>query len=136
MLDRRGAPALLIEPLGAGLLSELADTLAELSTLRGEQGEWVAVVLPLKPGAFERALELIAEGPPFDPAEAGLGQHHVFVSEQEAVFVFDGVNVRETVRRLLTSPQAWRLSAAWAGCLAGRPRLAEAAYSWPVPAQR
>lgn len=132
VLERRGASALLVGPLGAGLLSELADALAELSTVRGERLEHVAVVVPLKPGAVERARRLIAEGPPFDPAEAGLQHHHVFVSDREVVFVFDGADVSQTVRRLLSDPRVWRLTAAWSACLAGRPRLAEAAFSWPA----
>ena len=44
----------------------------------------LVVVLPLRPGARDRARDLLRHGPPFDPDEAGLERHQAFVSETEA----------------------------------------------------
>ncbi|MEZ5102698.1 MAG: hypothetical protein R3C15_23460 [Thermoleophilia bacterium] len=91
----------------------------------------VAVVCPLRPGAAETARVLVAEGPPFDLAGAGIVRHVVFVGEQEAVFVFEGAEARGAVERLATNPGVWRAAAAWRDLLAGRPRLLDASFAWP-----
>lgn len=91
----------------------------------------VAVVCPLRPGAAETARVLVAEGPPFDLAGAGIARHLVLVGEEEAVFVFEGPEARGAVERLATSPGVWRAAAAWRDLLAGRPRLLEPAFAWP-----
>lgn len=134
VLEQHGVRPLLVEPLGAGLLSELAELLAELGTAWSERLEQVAVVVPLKEGALERARTLTAQGPPFDLAEAKLDRHYVFLSEREAVFVFVGPQVGETVRRLLGDPATWGAGAGWAPLIAGRPRLAELGFAWPAGA--
>ncbi len=72
------------------------------------------------------------KGPPFDPTRAGLGRHLVFLSEAEAIFLFEGAAVAETVRRLAAEPGVWRAALGWRSCLAGRPRIAELTYSWPA----
>ena len=108
----------------------MADAVAELSSAWTDRLEQAAVVVPLRKRALERVRELVAQGPPVDLVEAGLEQHYVFLSEREAVFVFDGPDVCETVGRLLREPALWRLSAEWAACIAGRPRLAEAGFAW------
>jgi hypothetical protein len=50
--------------------------------------EQLAIVARLKSGAEPRARELIASGPPFDPAESGFDRHAVYLSVDEVVFVF------------------------------------------------
>jgi hypothetical protein len=130
VLDQRLGRSLFVGPIGPGLLSEIAGLVAEFSSSWTDRLEQVAVVVPLRSGALERARALIAEGPPFDPAEAGLQRHQVFFSEREIVFVFDGVDVRETVRRLMRDPTLRLAAAAWAACIAGPPRLAEPGYVW------
>jgi hypothetical protein len=133
VLEQRSGRSLLVEPIGPGLLSEIADLVAEFSSAWTDRLEQVALVVPLKSGTLERARGLIAEGPPFDPAEAGLQRHQVFFSEREIVFVFDGVDVRETVRRVMSDPALpFAAAAAWADCIAGPPLLAEPAYVWPA----
>ena len=49
----------------------------------------VAVIANLKPDMAERARELVASGPPFDPDELGFERHHVYVSEGQVVFAFE-----------------------------------------------
>src|SRR5688500_9235882 len=48
----------------------------------------VAVVLPLNRGVRARAEALLAHGPPFDPAAAGLERHEVLVTDEEVIFLF------------------------------------------------
>ena len=50
----------------------------------------LVVVAPLREGAQERARELLAEGPPFDPEETVFDRHEVFLGEREVVFLFAG----------------------------------------------
>jgi len=78
----------------------------------------------------ERARELIADGPPFDPEGTGLIAHQVYVTEREVVFVFEGAKPRAALEQLAGDPSVWRAAAAWRDILTGRPRLAEQAYDW------
>jgi hypothetical protein len=130
ILERRTRPPLRIEAIGPGLLGELADLLARLSTAQVEGLDRLVVIAPLRQGGLERARSLLAEGPPFDPEEAGLERHEVFLTETEVIFLFEGQQVSESVRRLARDPGLWRAALGWSACLAGRPRLAEAHYSW------
>lgn len=132
VLERREGSDLLVQPLGPGLLAELADMLAELCSA-SERVDRVAVVLPLKPDALERARELIAEGPPFDPADKSLAQHEVFVTGSEAIFVFTGTDACESVRAIMRDTAVWPAAERWGACLADRPRLAEAGFAWRAP---
>lgn len=135
VLERDGGLPLLVEPLGPGMLTEIAASVAELSSSAAERREQVAVVVPLKKGAVERARRLLADGPPFDPTEAKLERHHVFFGDREAVFVFEGPDVTAAVRGLLRDPAIWRATAEWAACVSGRPRLAEPIFTWRASAR-
>ena len=141
LVGREHAPPLQIEPLGAGLLHEIADLLAVLATQHADSGEQVAVIVPLKRGQLARVQELVAQGPPFDPAALGLTRHQVFLSAREVTFIFAGPHVRATLERTTSDPTLWRVGLAWRGCIAGRPRLstvperqpeddARLVYSW------
>ena len=87
------------------------------------------LVLPLVEGAQQRAAELLRKGPPFDPGEIGLGRHHVFLTESEAVFLFESESP-DVAERLLSSSRLWAAAAAWKDLVAGPPRLADSAFSW------
>lgn len=89
-----------------------------------------AITLKLRPGAEERARELLAAGPPFDPGRAGLTRHTVFARDDAVVFVFEGEDLRRTLPRQLNEPLRSGAFAAWGGLLAERPRLAHAVYHW------
>ena len=130
VLDLRGGGELAVAPVGAGQVFELAELVAELSADRTARAQRVAVVLPLRAGTADRARELVSGGPPFDLSAAGLDAHHVFVTEREAVFVFEGPAARETLERLVRSPRVVREAGRWSDCLAGRPRLADETYAW------
>jgi len=87
------------------------------------------LVLPLVEGAQERVAELLWQGPPFDPDEVGLGRHQVFLTEREAVFLFEAEEPG-VAERLLSSSRLWAAAAAWKDLVAGPPRLADDAFSW------
>ena len=132
LLVRRDGPVVQVAPLGFGLLHELADLLAVLAIQQAEGYERVAVVVPLKPGCLERAKELVAKGPPFDPAALGLERHGIYVSERQAVFVFTGPNVREKLEQATRRPTLWRAGLAWRACIAGPPRLTTPGETLPA----
>lgn len=89
----------------------------------------VVVIVPLKPGARARVRELLELGPPFDPESAGLERHQVFVTDQEAVFLFEAPD-HSALDRLAKSPSLRWAAAAWRDYVGGPTRLAELAYSW------
>jgi hypothetical protein len=128
---RKGAPIRIASVVHPGIISELAEELA--SRLREESAmSRAVVVLPLREGASERAAQLLRGGPPFDPQEVGLDRHHVFLTDQEAVFVFEADDI-EAAERLIGVESFWTAASAWKDLVAGPPRLAEDAYSWVRP---
>jgi len=129
LLDLDQGQALALMPLGMGLMAEMAELLAELTAAAGER-EQIVVVVPLRRGSAARAKELLAAGPPFEPAAFELDQHEVFVGEREAVFVFCGRGVREALQQAAAEPELWRAGLAWRDLLEGRPRMIERAYHW------
>jgi hypothetical protein len=132
VVEQRGQGQLLIAPRGIGLVAEVADLLAGLTASAAARTTTTIVVAPLRKGAAEKARELVAAGPPFDPAEIGLSEHQVFVTEQEAVFTFSGSGVAALFDNGFRDPLVWRTLLAWRRLLAGRPRVAGATYSWPA----
>lgn len=115
---------------GAGLLIELCDRLAKALTANSDSCGTVAVVVPLREGSGLRAQQLVAEGPPFDLAAYGIEIHQVFLTEQEAVFVFTGHDVRRSIEQALRNPKVWRAGLSWRSCVAGRPRVSQTQYIW------
>jgi hypothetical protein len=138
-----GRPALVIERAdgqylvtsagtGAGVLQELVDRLAELRLA----APWRATaVVPLKEGVLGRVRELVAEGPPFDPAETALTRHQLLLTEREAIFVFEA-QTDAGLAALLGQLEIWAAALAWQDLVDGPPRLAEVAYAWERPEPR
>ena len=58
------------------------------------------------------AAQLLRSGPPFDPEEVGLDRHHVFLTDEEAVFVFEADDL-EAAERLIGGETFWKAAAAW-----------------------
>jgi hypothetical protein len=125
---RAGGPVRIASVAQAGIVSELAERLAAL-VLGGRGSSRVVVVVPLKGGNRDRVRELLATGPPFDPAAVGLERHEVFLTDSEAVFLFEAP-ARSVLERLVVDPSLWAAAAAWKDLVAGPARLAEDAYSW------
>jgi hypothetical protein len=130
VLERHSCERVLVAALGgAGLLGELTDLLARLRAERAAQA-CVAVVVPIKRGTAEAARRLVEEGPPFDVERLGLERHHVFISEREVVFFFEGDSAAAAVDALSRSARVVSAAVRWRGILAGRPRLAEERFGW------
>jgi len=130
VLERPSCERVLIAALGGvGLLGELTDLLARLRAERAACA-CVAVVVPIKRGTAEAARRLVQEGPPFDVERLGLERHHVFVSEREVVFFFEGDSAAAAVDALSRSPRVLKAAVRWRGILGGRPRLAEERFGW------
>jgi hypothetical protein len=141
MLDRKSLPTVQVAPLGVALLREITELIISLT--RPQEGDTLLVVVPLKPGCLSRARELLAKGPPLDPASLGLRSHEVYLNQSEAVFVFHGNNVRAQLNKAIGQPAVWRAGLAWQRCFAAAPRVFEAvappsfdvepAYRWSEP---
>jgi hypothetical protein len=133
VLERQSCERVLVAALGGvGLLGELTDLLARLRAERAARAR-VAVVVPIKPGRAEAARQLVEEGPPFDLERLGLERHHVFVSEREVVFFFEGESASAAVDALARSPRVLSTAARWRSVLTGRPRLAAEQFGWTRP---
>jgi hypothetical protein len=90
----------------------------------------LVLVAPLQPGAKERARALLAAGPPYDLEHTRFDRHHVFLSDREAVFVFEAPGAAATLEVPAEDPVLWNAAAAWSECLAERPRVAAPAFAW------
>ena len=133
VLERRsGDPIRIASIVHPGIISELAERLASLHLADESTSTRAVVVLPLVEGASDRAAELLRGGPPFDPDEVGLGRHQVFLTESEAIFLFEAESSK-AADRLLSDDRLWAAAAAWKDVVAGPPRLAEDAFSWSRP---
>jgi hypothetical protein len=97
-----------------------------------EVTERLAVVARLRPGSRDRALEIIAEGPPYDLGDAGFRRHIVFLTEEEVIFVFEGLGIEELVRALVDDPTRSAAFSAWGPLLDGTPVLAREEFYWEV----
>jgi hypothetical protein len=95
--------------------------------------ERVAIVARLKPGAEERAGQLLAAGPPFDLSASGLERQSVFLSAGEVVFIFEGHEVEWIVDELIDGPFHYELQRAledWRSIVDGPPRIAREQFAW------
>jgi hypothetical protein len=98
--------------------------------------ERLALIARLRPGADERAAELIAGGPPFDPEESGFLRHSIYLASGEVVFVFEGHEVEGLIGKLVDDPLHWMLREAideWAPLLEKPPGVAREKYFWESP---
>jgi hypothetical protein len=130
VLERRaGGPIRIASVAQPGIISELAEHLAALHLGEEQSLSRVVVVLPLKEGVQERAAAVLEQGPPFDPEQAGLERHQVFLTDREAIFVFEA-EAGDALDRLVKDTTLWGAAAAWKELVAGPPRLAEEAFSW------
>jgi len=92
----------------------------------------VAIVVTLKSTTEKPARALIAEGPPFDPAETGFTRHTIFLSAGEVVFVFEGSEVEWRLDELVDRPFSVVRDTLdrWRPLVAGPPRIGRVAYAW------
>lgn len=90
----------------------------------------VAIIAKLRPGAEDRATELLESGPPFDPAQLGIERHTVFTSGDHAVFIFEGGRLDELLQSLVGSGEGSAALQGWEPLLDGVPRVAKEVYVW------
>ena len=89
------------------------------------------MIARLRPDCEERAKQLLAAGPPFDPASLGLTSHDVYLGRRSVVFAFEGPEVERSVSDLVNDPASSGSFSAWGPLLDGSPALARSAYRWP-----
>ena len=90
----------------------------------------LAVIAKLKPDSEARAAELIEQGPPFNPKEAGFERHSVYLTGDHAVFVFEGGQLDELLRYVVKDPSSAGAFHRWEAVIDGMPRVAREVYSW------
>jgi hypothetical protein len=90
----------------------------------------LAVVARLRPGSRERAIEILAEGAPYELGEAGFRRHSVFLAEEDVVFLFEGAGIEELVRDLVNDPTRSAPFSVWGPLLEGTPALAREEFYW------
>ena len=95
-----------------------------------EATQRVAVVAKLRPGSRERALEIIAEGAPYDLGAAGFERHSVFLAADAVIFLFEGSGIEGLVRDLFDDPIRSASFSVWGPLLEGTPTLAHEAFYW------
>jgi hypothetical protein len=99
--------------------------------------ERYVVTARLKPGAAGAAEELLSEGPPFDPREAGLSAHAAYLSEDGVFLVFEGDAAQAKALRLANTYMAevsrWQnVVADLPAGLVEVPADARCLYRWPA----
>jgi hypothetical protein len=95
--------------------------------------ERIAIVATLKADGYERAQELVKEGPPFDLGSAIFERHAVYLSPHEIVFVFEGPEVEWKLDDLMSDFRQPKLSETfdeWRDLIDGDPRMAGEAFYW------
>jgi hypothetical protein len=131
VLERFGSPPVTIATVAQpSLVGEIAERLAALQ-LDAAAPRSIALAVPLKPGSREAVRELLAQGPPFDPDQLPELEHHeVFVSDDQAIFVFQASAGIDAFASRLVDPDLLQAVLAWREHVAGPPHIAEGVYSW------
>ena len=90
----------------------------------------LVVVVPLKAGTKSTARRLLAEGPPFDLEATRFDRHAVYLTDAEAIFVFEAPGESRALELAAEQPSLWEAARAWREVMDGRPRLAETGFTW------
>jgi hypothetical protein len=101
-----------------------------MSESSNEASGRLAIVANLLPGSRERAMEILAAGPPYELGEAGFRRHSIFLAEETVVFVFEGSGVEALVSKLIADPASSGSFSVWGPVLAGTPTLAQEEFHW------
>lgn len=124
-----GGPEIEIESaVSRQIMSHLLERLFVDRLGDAEGGQRILVALKLKPGRRDAARELLSVGPPFDPKQAGLARHEVFLLDDEVLFLFE--TYRDADVQQLIEPSFWQATESWRELTTGEARLAEQAYTW------
>ncbi|HXV57247.1 MAG TPA: hypothetical protein VD704_05200 [Gaiellaceae bacterium] len=90
----------------------------------------LVIVVPLRPGLRGRVRDLLAEGPPFDLESTAFDRHEVFLSDAEAIFVFESEGDGGALNLPGEDPALWQAAERWKDVMADRPRVAATAFAW------
>jgi hypothetical protein len=90
----------------------------------------LVVVVPLKEGTREAARALIDEGPPFELGDTRFDRHAVYLTDHEAIFVFESEDESRTLDLPGEDESLWTAARAWREIAAGRPRVAMTRFTW------
>jgi hypothetical protein len=136
VLGRRPGGDVRVASIGApGVISELTDHITALRAGSALAADRVAVVVPLRKGKREKAERLLEQGPPFNPERVGLERHEVFLTDNEALFIFYAAS-GFGLQRLLSDTKVWASAAAWHDVVAGPPRIAKPFFAWAAVADQ
>lgn len=122
---------------------DIAEVSEKLATLhaneahRSDKGpRSLAIVVPLSEGCCDVVRDFIDEGPPFEPSKIGLAGHRVFLTDREAIFVFETEEGVTAFERILAEPELWDVIGSWEHCISDEPRIAAPVYEWPAHPHR
>jgi hypothetical protein len=90
----------------------------------------LAVIASLKPDSGDRAAELIAQGPPFNPKDVGFERHSIYLTSDHVVFMFEGGNLNQLLSKVMRNPSSSDTFGNWERIIEGMPRVAREVYSW------
>jgi hypothetical protein len=125
-----GDPITIATVAQPSVVGEIAERLAALR-LGAQTSNLVIVIVPLKPDSHASVNRLLKQGPPFDPRViGGLDRRDVFLTSDEAVFLFESHLGADALAPLLADPKLWEAVSAWGEYVAGPPRIAEEVFSW------
>jgi len=130
ILERHdGSPLRLASVNQLGIISELAERLADLHTGHLLARNKIVVVIPLRAGVLDQVRAVLDSGPPFELEESGLRQHEVFLTEREALFIFETAD-ESVLRSLLADPSVWAAATVWGQFADGPVRIGKEALAW------
>ncbi len=135
LLYRRGSnPVRIASVVASSIISEVAEQLASHQVGTGPAESRLMVVVPLKKGVRGQVAELLERGPPFEPGEVGLERHLTFLTDREAIFLFES-GTTLSLELIMAEANVWASAAAWRAFIAGPPRIAEPSYAWTRSAE-
>ena len=94
----------------------------------------IAVAAKIRPGKRAKLEQMLSEGPPFDLADAGFDHHHVYLGDEDILFLFEGGSPVTAMKRLAAEHTLMGHVLRMAGVVSSPHLLAEA-YSWDRPLQ-
>lgn len=93
----------------------------------------IAVIARFRREQAAQVKALLEAGPPYDPADADIERHTVYLSGREAVFAFEGPDVASEVEDLVDDflrPELQAALAEWRELLDEEPRIARPVFVW------
>jgi hypothetical protein len=115
--------------VGKWILADLLKDTLRCTLVQAPAPHRVLVSVKTKPEARERVVELLKQGPPFDPFATPITRHDVFVLDDQVLFLFETDDRLESEDSL---SDGWRWAESWRD-LVLEVRDAEQVFSWTRP---